>query len=65
MADHVGLVTTRELAQRLHVTEGTVRRWRREGRVTPAVLTGRHLWDMDDVIDALNVTAAETEGAAQ
>ncbi|QQL43706.1 helix-turn-helix domain-containing protein [Sulfuriroseicoccus oceanibius] len=47
------LITTRELARRLKVTERTIENWRRDGRI-PALKIGRavrFLWS--DVIDAL------------
>lgn len=65
MAKDALLVTAREVAERLHVTEGTVRRWVRAGRITPTVLIGRRLYDMDYVIEALNATAESEEGVVE
>lgn len=55
MADDGPLLFTAELARRLRVAAGTVQRWRRDGLITPALVTpgGQARWVEADVRDQL------------
>ncbi|MBN9096793.1 MULTISPECIES: helix-turn-helix domain-containing protein [unclassified Pseudonocardia] len=55
MADEGPLLFTAELAKRLRVAAGTVQRWRRDGLITPALVTpgGQARWVEADVRDQL------------
>lgn len=53
-------VSTAELATFCRVTPGTVRRWMREGKITPVPTPGRnHVWRLADVLAAVG-TEPET-----
>ena len=55
------LLTTRQLAEVLNVTEATVRAWARTGRIPHAFLAGRdYRFSRADVLRALSV-ANETK----
>lgn len=55
MADEGPLLFTAELAKRLRVAAGTVQRWRRDGLITPALVTpgGQARWVEADVREQL------------
>lgn len=55
MADDGPLLFTAELAKRLRVAAGTVQRWRRDGLITPALVTpgGQARWVEADVREQL------------
>ena len=44
-------ITTGELARELDVSPGAVRKWARDGLITPALVTGggHYRWDADSV----------------
>jgi excisionase family DNA binding protein len=54
-SDDQPLLTTAELARRLNVTQGTVQRWVRNGRVRPTLVTpgNQFRFDLDDVLEQL------------
>jgi excisionase family DNA binding protein len=54
-SDDQPLLTTAELARRLNVTQGTVQRWVRTGRVRPTLVTpgNQFRFDLDDVLEQL------------
>jgi excisionase family DNA binding protein len=55
-SDDQPLLTTAELARRLNVTQGTVQRWVRTGRVRPTLVTpgNQFRFSLDDVLEQLN-----------
>jgi predicted site-specific integrase-resolvase len=55
MVEDGPLLFTAELAKRLRVAAGTVQRWRREGLITPALVTpgGQARWVEADVREQL------------
>jgi excisionase family DNA binding protein len=55
-SDDQPLLTTSELARRLNVTQGTVQRWVRTGRVRPTLVTpgNQFRFSLDDVLEQLN-----------
>ena len=66
MADEAPLLFTAELAKRLRVAAGTVQRWRREGLITPALVTpgGQARWVEADVRDQLRRLDEQRQGDA-
>lgn len=49
------LMTPRQVAALFHVSERTIRNWRREGRLTPVPITARTvLYRYEDVIDLID-----------
>ncbi len=54
--DEQPLLTTAELARRLNVTQGTVQRWVRTGRVRPTLVTpgNQFRFSLDDVLQQLD-----------
>ncbi len=51
MIDVARTITTGELARALDVPPGAVRKWARDGLITPALVTGggHYRWDVDQV----------------
>lgn len=52
------LITTRELARALRVSESAIRGWVRTGKITPELTTpgGQHRFVLDDVREQLRRT---------
>ena len=55
-SDDQPLLTTAELARRLNVTQGTVQRWVRTGRIRPTLVTpgNQFRFSLDDVLEQLD-----------
>jgi len=58
------LLNTQELAQRLNVPAGTVRRWRDAGTGPPAVRVGRQIRYRPSAVEAWLDSRSTTGGAA-
>lgn len=55
MQDCLNLLTSRELAKRLGVTAGTIKRWRSQGRIPAIEITAKTVrYDPADVRRALD-----------